>query len=70
MKNLERLTVRKFDGERLKAIENCINLKEIWLEETSVKDISFLRKMEQVEELELIDNPGISDINVVANIKN
>ncbi|MBD5088289.1 MAG: leucine-rich repeat domain-containing protein [Clostridiales bacterium] len=70
LKNLERLTVRKFDGERLKAIENCINLKEICLKETSVKDISFLRKMEQVEELKLIDNPGISDINVVANMKN
>lgn len=70
LKNLERLTVRKFDGERLKAIENCINLKKICLKETSVNDISFLRKMEQVEELKLIDNPGISDINVVANMKN
>ena len=67
LKNLEKLIVHDFDGSKLEAIEGCRYLKFIQLLK-SVTDISFMRKMQQVEVLELINNPGLSDISVISGM--
>lgn len=67
LKNLEKLFVYDFDGSKLEKIEECRHLKvvQLW---NSVSDITFMRKMEQVEVLDLMNNPELSDISALAGM--
>ena len=67
LKNLEMLLVFDFDGSKLEAIEGCRHLKTIQLW-NSVSDISFLRKMSEVEELDVMNNPRLSDISAISGM--
>lgn len=69
LKNLETLFMLYPGFTSIDGIQYCTNLKNLWLQDDSLSDISPFKKLKKLEVLN-ISNSGVTDISALAKLKN
>lgn len=65
---LEKLFIRNVDNSKLKAIGKCKNLKVLQIN-GDINDISFLKDLNNLEDLGLQENENLTDISLLTNMR-